>query len=365
MDKQTSKFTLLFAAGFSLLAAAVTLPFAQAEGVHVLVKSEVSGTDRVYRYELINHSTNLRMEEFAIGIKLVDPADRKVAGTPMFGSLTRLPTNTLWGMGPTQSEEFPEFPRFPNRRTGWLIPIPDPGSVTSPPGWRVEISGVLRTPGSVDTPAEIALERYAITWYPPKPVYGGSLNVTGADAGQRLAGFSVRVPQDSTVGPGSLGTLAGYDQGDFNTELWYGSSFFNFFDSENKVRIFSQITASPSLEVFFTTGPGSPTPVLPSSLVTVTAKIWPLVLGETAPAIRLESSLCWGDCAPTEGVTGAAFGTDDRTFQLQAAYHPPSDSSNQKRYRLYDITYSVTDAAGNYNTIMSKIIVVSRSTGNS
>jgi hypothetical protein len=57
MNKQTVKFTLLFAAGFALLVAGIALQFAQAEGVHVLVKSEVSGTDMVYRYELINHTT--------------------------------------------------------------------------------------------------------------------------------------------------------------------------------------------------------------------------------------------------------------------------------------------------------------------
>lgn len=346
MDKQTARIALLFAT-------AISLPFARADDVHVLVKPEVSGTDMVYRYELINHGPN-RMEEFGIGVKLIDPNDRYTPNTPLLGTLTRLPTNTLWGLGPEQSEEHPEFP---NRRAGWLIPLPDPGSVTSPPGWRVQIGGALRVPGDTETPEDIARERYAITWFPPRPVDGGPLDVTGADAGQRLTGFSVRVPQDSVTGPGSLGALVDYTQGEFNTELWFGPEFY---DHEKKVRRFNRITVSPSMEVSFITDPDvTYQTVSPSSLVTVTANIVPLVYGEPSPTIRLESIVCWGRCDRNEGVTGAAFGTDDRIFQLQAENYQYYDG-RLRRYRFYDITYSVTDAASVRRTVMSTVTIVSR-----
>jgi hypothetical protein len=256
-------------------------------------------------------------------------------------------------MAPTQSEEHPEFP---NRNAGWLIPIPDPGSVTSPPGWRVQIGGAGRVPTANYTPEDITFERYAITWYPPRPRYGGPLDVTGADAGQRLSGFSVRVPQDSTVGPGSLGTLANYTSGDFEVDLWNGP---NFYDPNQKIRQRGKIVVSPSMEVAFTLNPNDVNQVAPSSFVSVTANVTPLVYGEPSPLIRLESIVCWGDCQPNEGVLDAVFGSDDRAFRLQAAHQPPGNRLPFGR-RLYDVTYSVTDVAGTRRLVTSTVTIVSK-----
>lgn len=320
--------------GFGFLSGLMSL-YARAGDVHVLVKSELFGTNITYRYELINH-TPYRMSAFDLGVTLVDPSDSPTdRGAPSTGTLTRLPTNTLWQPAPAISRDDPEMP---DPRAGNLIPVPDPNSVTSPTGWLGEIWGATRVVGGNKPPESIARERYIISWQPPKPVDGGPLDVTGADAGQRLTGFSVRVPLDDATGPGSVGSLAMYTQGEFVVDLWSGTSVNDFYlDNSQRYRRRGKIVVSPSLEVSFLTIPDvMHKPVNSNTLVTVTANVVPLIYGNPSTSIKLESITCRGNCLFNEGYTGAAFGTDDREFQLQA---PPVRGQS----RAYDITYSVTD----------------------
>jgi hypothetical protein len=229
------------------------------------------------------------------------------------------------------------------------------------------------------------------------------LDISGADAGQRLTGFSVRVPQDSTTGPGSLGTLTDYVSGPFDVDFWYGTSALDQHDSNKSYRRSGRIALSPTMEITFTANgytsdSNDPRPTFrasPDSLVDVTVNITPLVYGNeplqlpvvfprppqpkfppipgpgllpgpvprpTMSPIKLESIICWGECAPNEGVTGAAFGTDDRTFQLRSTFSFPTDHS--WHYRMYDITYSITDMRGTRNTVRSTITIASRNQRN-
>jgi endo-1,4-beta-xylanase len=81
------------------------------------------------------------------------------------------------------------------------------------------------------------------------------------------------------------------------------------------------------------------------------------------PAIRLvsiasnESASAPGSGSTSPDVQGAAFGTDDRQFQLRA------ERSGQGSGRIYTITYEATDASGNA-TSGTVTVTVPRSQGN-
>ena len=238
-----------FVRAFLFILAGLVLSPAHAsyEDILVLVRTEVSGTDNVYHYELVNkgdvNKGDVRIKDFGIGVVPAAPVSSvnpNLDLNPSFGTLTRLPTGTTWGMAPALSLE---FPGFPDPRAEWEIPIAAQGSITSPPGWRAEIGG-LRSPGVPLDAEDLADERYAITWYAPKPVYGGSTNVTGADPGQRLAGFSVRVPQDSATGPGAVGSAVNYTQGQFDIDVWSGPDWLTKVDEKRRGKIFV-LTISP------------------------------------------------------------------------------------------------------------------------
>ena len=82
-------------------------------------------------------------------------------------------------------------------------------------------------------------------------------------------------------------------------------------------------------------------------LVTITATIVASDTCDANPAIRLVSITSnepdngLGDGDLPKDIQGAAFGTDDRTFQLR------NERSGTGRGRIYTITYSATDASGN------------------
>jgi hypothetical protein len=82
-------------------------------------------------------------------------------------------------------------------------------------------------------------------------------------------------------------------------------------------------------------------------LVTITATIVATDACDAAPAVRLVSITSnepdngLGDGDQPKDIQGAAFGTDDRSFQLR------NERSGSGRGRLYTITYSATDASGN------------------
>jgi hypothetical protein len=64
--------------------------------------------------------------------------------------------------------------------------------------------------------------------------------------------------------------------------------------------------------------------------------------------VKLVSITCDDGCDAATDVAGAAFGTDDRTFQLR---------SDRKKGRVYTITYEAVDVAGNRATASAKILV--------
>jgi endo-1,4-beta-xylanase len=82
-------------------------------------------------------------------------------------------------------------------------------------------------------------------------------------------------------------------------------------------------------------------------LVTVTATIVATDTCDANPAIRLVSITSnepdngLGDGDQPRDIQGAAFGTDDRQFQLR------NERGGTGRGRIYTITYSATDASGN------------------
>jgi len=347
--------TLLFILAELVLSPAQAMTALVAGDLLILVKSEPSGADTIYRYAVVNNSQG-KMMNFSIGVIPVEDGPPQ-ANDNSYGSLTRLPTGTTWGMAPAMSLE---YPGMPDPREGDEIPIASSGMVTvpaTPAGWRAEIGGI-RLPG-VELAAADA--EYSITWYAPKPVYGGPVNVTGADAGQRLDGFSVRVPKNSTTGPGAVGSAANYTQGQFEATLWFGTSWIN--TTEQKRR--GQIIPTPSALVSFSSSiPGSETNGLyqinttaATPAATITANIVPLGIG-VEPTITLESIACYGECGPagvytpTAGISGAAFGTDDRTFQVQG--YVANDYLVHSRYFL--VTYVATSVHGT-NRIYTGILL--------
>lgn len=69
------------------------------------------------------------------------------------------------------------------------------------------------------------------------------------------------------------------------------------------------------------------------------------------PSVRLDSITCNDACAPTSDIAGAAYGTDDRRFQLRA------ERTGGGSGRTYTITYSAGDAAGNTSTASTMVLV--------
>lgn len=71
----------------------------------------------------------------------------------------------------------------------------------------------------------------------------------------------------------------------------------------------------------------------------------------TAPTIKLLSITCNDACNPTNDIAEAAYGTDDRAFELRA------DRTGGGKDRIYTITYEATDAAGNKATATTTVVV--------
>lgn len=313
MNRQNFFKALFFGAALSLL------PQAYAADIRVLVYGEHAGTDIIYHYTLVNNGAG-HMVHFTIGS--VDAGDgRKNSGLPpgvyldagmahSFGQLTRLPTGTTFVPNPDQNENI--LPSFKE------VPMLDPGSFTlpaQPAGWTAKLYGYK---GSVV---------YGLAWTAPDVLIRGDVNVTvsGADAGQTLSGFSVRVP---ATGPGSLEP---YLLASFEAEVWLGTNWFDRQEQQTFALIEKQDTLPPTLSVKLTPSVVRPGARLLSvnTAITVTDNYDPL------PEIKLESitanqTLNIGD------ISGAVFGTNDRAFKLKPV-----------KGRVYTVTYSATDGTGN------------------
>lgn len=365
------KMVLLFVLGAAIAGPVQALTTKQAGPVIGLVRQETIGTDNAYtyalvyhRYELINPYGGGRLLEFSIGAARLDPSSTD-PNEPSVGTLTRLPTGTTWSMAPALSLDYPTTPRgmpaLPHPAAGFEIPIPTQGSVTALGPLRIEIDGAVREPNVPITAEDIAEERYAINWKILRSLYGIPYD-HNVDGGGVWGIFKtvigrVLVPRDSTVGPGSVGSLANYTQGEWEAELWGGMGWMAGYFVQTKYR--GKLIVSPSALVSFTSdllgtenngvykvGTQNSNPL------TITANIVPLHVSDTVPTFRLESIACRGECLPNEGFSGAAFGTDDRTFQLQGTNI--ADGSPHNRY--FDITYLVSSVEGT-NRATSTVLV--------
>jgi hypothetical protein len=305
----------ILSAGFPLL------PLAHAADVRVLVYGEHSGTDIVYHYTLVNNGTG-KMMDLHLGVKEIGPG---YEGAHM--TLTRLPTGTTWRANP--EIRFPEMD----------LPVPNSASVTSPAqpaGWSVRIGGFRSS------------EVYAILWKAPQPVYGGPVNVTGADAGQTLSGFTVHVPVTSATGSGAVGSAEQYVSGDFMVRVWLGESWIGKKEQQTFAPIEKQDITPPALSVS----------VNPATLWPPNNKLMPVTITVSAkddydpqPEIKLES-ITANEVLASGDIQDAALGTDDRSFSLMATRLGTSTAG-----RIYSITYSATDGTGNKSTATTTVTV--------
>jgi hypothetical protein len=321
----------------SILGAGLTLlPQAHAADVRVLVYGEHAGTDIVYRYTLVNNGSG-KMMQFGVGVKDAGDGDKKSSPATgvyshngqanAFGTLTRLPTGTRF------------VPNSDNWPSSYDVPEPNPASVTSPTqpvGWSVKISGYR------------ARGLYSIDWTAPQPVYGGPVNVTGADAGQTLSGFSVRVPATSAAGPGAVGSLDPYVTGGFEVQVWLGASWLDKREQQIFAPIEKQDTTPPVLSV--TATPNNLRPPN-NKLVPVTINVSVKDDYDPQPEIKLES-ITANEALMSGDTQGAALGTDDRTFSLMATRLGTSTAG-----RIYTVTYSATDGTGNKSTATTTVTV--------
>ena len=88
-----------------------------------------------------------------------------------------------------------------------------------------------------------------------------------------------------------------------------------------------------------------------TKLVTVTVAVEVSDDTDPRPSVKLVSVTCDDACDPTTDVVGATFGTDDRQFELR------SERTGGGSSRLYTITYSAEDAAGNKATASTTVTV--------
>jgi hypothetical protein len=330
MSRKNFKVSIL-SAGLSLL------PQAYAADVRVLVYGEHAGTDIVYRYTLVNNGSG-KMMQFGVGVKDAGDGDKKSSPAPgvyshygqanALGTLTRLPTGTTFVPDPGGMSS-PIYDR----------PAPNPVSVTvptQPAGWSGRIGGYRES------------ETFAIGWTAPQPVYGGPVNVTGADAGQTLSGFSVRVPATSATGPGAVGSLEPYVTGDFMVQVWLGASWIGKKEQQTFAPIEKQDTTPPVLSVTAT-----PNNLWPpnNKLVPVTIKVSVKDDYDPLPEIKLES-ITANEALMSGDTQGAALGSDDRSFGLMATRSGTSTAG-----RSYTITYSATDGTGNKSTATTTVSV--------
>ena len=308
------------------------LPPAQATDIRVLVYGEHAGTDIIYHYTIVNNGTG-RMQSITIGsvnagrsvpqAGLPPGVYRDIGTVRAFGQLTRLPTGTTFGPHPDPDLSHIEWP------------VLDPASITLPAvpaGWKAELWG--RRDGIV----------YGLNLAAPEPRIQGNVNVTvsGADAGQTLSGFSVRVP---AAAPGSAEP---YYLASFKAEIWLGTNWFERIGEQSFGVIEKQDTLPPTLSVS----------VSPATLWPPNEKLIPITVTLTVkddydpqPEIKLES-ITANEPLDKDDIKDAKIGTDDRQFKLKA-----EREGKNKTGRIYTVTYSATDGTGNKATATATVTV--------
>jgi hypothetical protein len=98
------------------------------------------------------------------------------------------------------------------------------------------------------------------------------------------------------------------------------------------------------------------------TLVTINVAVNVIDVCDDSPDVRLvrvtsnEGTLADGSGHTSPDVAGAAFGTDDRTFQLRA------ERSGINGGRIYTVTYEAVDRSGNVTTATTTVTVVKSQT---
>ncbi len=148
-------------------------------------------------------------------------------------------------------------------------------------------------------------------------------------AGATASGFSVRLPQASPA----------YRTANFDVILGDSTHQYGLLEPDPEGPPPPSDTTPPTLSVSL-----SPAVIWPPNhkMVEITATIQVSDGTDPQPTVRLVSITCSESIDDSANVTGAALGTDDRQFFVRA-----ERTGQRKEGRVYTVTYSATDAAGN------------------
>jgi len=286
--------------------AIVSMPstlFAQSPSV-VDAYAQHSGSNIVYFHRITNLS-NRNVTAIAIGYD-TDYSSPNKAYSYAKPELAVFPAGSHWGQ-PSQIGDQAGFA------------LREGGTFSGPSGWKSVITSVEHSPGRMDT-------GHYIKWHSDASIS------PGLQPSQTLT-LSVTVPtKEEAYLSGHF--VVHYSDGN---EPWAYTGIIRKLDTMPPVL---SLTVSPThLQV--TAG----------KLVTVTATITATDDYDPQPEIRLESITANEPLAAGD-VSGAAFGTDDRQFQLRDVKVPKGSAG-----RIYTITYSATDASGNKATASATVAV--------
>ncbi len=205
--------------------------------------------------------------------------------------------------------------------TGWTAEQGVPASsTTSPQGWTARL---------VTTEESNVVD---MEWSSDQ---GSQFDIAPGATG---TGFGVRLPQ----------VAAEYRATDFDVILGDSTHVYGAMEAATEPPPPPTDTTPPTLTVSL-----SPSTLWPANhkMVKVTATITVSDNMDSHPSVQLVSITCSEACDPSD-IAGAAFGTDDREFSLRA-----DRTGQRKEGRVYTVTYSATDVAGNRVTVTATVTV--------
>jgi hypothetical protein len=151
--------------------------------------------------------------------------------------------------------------------------------------------------------------------------------------------------------------------------LWRAETGAAFFDDAWARAAFEQVvqqypasaaaaSAAKALEAFAGTPPTLAVTASPAGLWPPNGKLVPITVlvdfgasAAAAPVVTLTSITCDDGCSPSTDIVGAAYGTDDRTFQVRAK------RTGGGAGRTYTITYTATDSSQQQATATATVRV--------
>ncbi|NOU01656.1 MAG: hypothetical protein HOO95_08815 [Gallionella sp.] len=248
------------------------------------------GGNIVYQYQVTNNSTCI-IPSFAIA----EDTDYIDSNTPYTKALGELSQVFPLGYGDVGSE------------------VVQATSYTAPPNWRAEIT-------------QIEESGLYLQWY------SGHLLQDPVITSGQTANFNVTVPQIDNA------YLTGHFSAGFG-----GTCPGSYNDVMQKLDV-----TPPTLSVSLT--PSSISLPQRGQVIPITATITVSDDYDPAPDIQLVS-ITANEVMVATDVQGAATGTDDRSFSLNAAHTTTAVA------RIYTVTYSATDASGNKSTATATVSV--------